>query len=172
MLVHAIPSKVGTCIILIKNLSIKDGHCNGTRFIILSHTRRFIQARKWQQWDFHYMDTNTIQGDRLLSAICHLSICNSLYWFHITSQYLEHKDKDLRRLACIGQKVFLLMATCMLEHPIVVNPMVDTFLLINLNLHILPLCLNNQKCFTQNVVYTEMFAYVKKYSIVHESSHQ
>ena len=43
---HLLRLKVGTCIILIRNLSIKDGHCNGTRYIILSLTRRFIRAKK------------------------------------------------------------------------------------------------------------------------------
>jgi ATP-dependent DNA helicase PIF1 len=37
---------VGTCIILIRNLSIKEGHCNGTRYIILNLTRRCIRAKK------------------------------------------------------------------------------------------------------------------------------
>jgi len=43
---HLLHLKVGTCIILIRNLSIRDGHCNGTRYIILSLTKRCIWARK------------------------------------------------------------------------------------------------------------------------------
>ena len=43
---HLLELKVGTCIILICNLNIKEGHCNGTRYIILSLTRRCIQAKK------------------------------------------------------------------------------------------------------------------------------
>jgi len=43
---HLLQLKIGTCIILIRNLSIKEGHCNGTRYIILSLTRRCIHAKK------------------------------------------------------------------------------------------------------------------------------
>jgi ATP-dependent DNA helicase PIF1 len=43
---HLLQLKVGTCIILIRNLNIKEGHCNGTRYIILSLTRRCIRAKK------------------------------------------------------------------------------------------------------------------------------
>jgi len=43
---HVLHLKVGTCIILIRNLNIKEGHCNGTRYIILELTNRCIHARK------------------------------------------------------------------------------------------------------------------------------
>ena len=43
---HRLALKVGACIILIRNLSVKDGHCNGTRYIILHMTRHLIKARK------------------------------------------------------------------------------------------------------------------------------
>ncbi len=43
---HVLKLKPGACIILIRNLSLKDGHCNGTRYVILSITRRCILARK------------------------------------------------------------------------------------------------------------------------------
>ena len=43
---HVLKLKPGACIILIRNLSLKNGHCNGTRYIIISITRRCILARK------------------------------------------------------------------------------------------------------------------------------
>jgi ATP-dependent DNA helicase PIF1 len=43
---HRLALKVGACIILIKNLNIKLGHCNGTRYIIIELTPRLIKARK------------------------------------------------------------------------------------------------------------------------------
>ncbi len=43
---HRLALKVGTCIILIRNLSIDDGHCNGTRYIIVHLTKHFIKARR------------------------------------------------------------------------------------------------------------------------------
>ena len=43
---HVLHLKVGTCIILIRNLNIKEGHCNGTRYIILDLTTRCIRAKK------------------------------------------------------------------------------------------------------------------------------
>ena len=43
---HRLPLKEGACIILIKNLDIKNGHCNGTRYIILELTPNVILAQK------------------------------------------------------------------------------------------------------------------------------
>ena len=43
---HLLQLKIGACIILIRNLNIKEGHCNGTRYIILDLTRRCIRAKK------------------------------------------------------------------------------------------------------------------------------
>ena len=43
---HVLRLKVGCCIILIRNLSLQEGHCNGTRYIVLALTRRFIHAKK------------------------------------------------------------------------------------------------------------------------------
>ncbi|KAL7522332.1 hypothetical protein ACHAWX_007780 [Stephanocyclus meneghinianus] len=43
---HRIALKVGACIILIRNLNVKHGHCNGTRYIIIELTPRLIKARK------------------------------------------------------------------------------------------------------------------------------
>ncbi len=41
---HRLALKVGACIILIRNLSIKDGHCNGTRCILLHLLKQLIKA--------------------------------------------------------------------------------------------------------------------------------
>ena len=43
---HKLALKVGACIILIKNLNIRDGHCNGTRYIITNLTKHLICARR------------------------------------------------------------------------------------------------------------------------------
>ena len=43
---HKLVLKVGACIILIRNMSIQDGHCNGTRYIIISLSKHLIHARK------------------------------------------------------------------------------------------------------------------------------
>jgi len=43
---HRLILKKGACIILIKNLNVKDGHCNGTRYIVEEVTQRLIRARK------------------------------------------------------------------------------------------------------------------------------
>jgi ATP-dependent DNA helicase PIF1 len=43
---HRLALKPGACIILIKNLNIKHGHCNGTRYIIKEMTPRLIKAEK------------------------------------------------------------------------------------------------------------------------------
>ena len=43
---HILALKKGAYIILIKNLNVEDGHCNGTRYIILSVTKNLIHARK------------------------------------------------------------------------------------------------------------------------------
>ena len=43
---HRLALKVGACIILIRNLSIDDGHCNGTRYIIVHLTKHLIKARR------------------------------------------------------------------------------------------------------------------------------
>ena len=43
---HQLALKVGACIILIRNLSIKDGHCNGTRYIILHLSKHLIKAKR------------------------------------------------------------------------------------------------------------------------------
>ena len=42
---HRLALKVGACIILIRNLSISDGHCNGTRCIIVHLSKHIIKAR-------------------------------------------------------------------------------------------------------------------------------
>ena len=42
---HRLSLKKGACIILIGNLSIKDGHCNGSRYIILNVCKHVIHAR-------------------------------------------------------------------------------------------------------------------------------
>ena len=42
---HRLALKVGACNILIRNLSIKDGHCNGTRYIILHLSKHLIKAK-------------------------------------------------------------------------------------------------------------------------------
>ena len=38
---HRLALKPGACIILIKNLNISHGHCNGTRSTVVAHTQRF-----------------------------------------------------------------------------------------------------------------------------------
>ena len=43
---HRLALKPGACIILIKNLNVKHGHCNGTRYIIKEMTARLIKAEK------------------------------------------------------------------------------------------------------------------------------
>ena len=43
---HRLALKVGACIILIRNLSLTYGHCNGTRYIIEQLTDNLIKARK------------------------------------------------------------------------------------------------------------------------------
>ena len=43
---HRLPLKKGACIILIKNLDIRNGHCNGTRYIILELSPNVIKAQK------------------------------------------------------------------------------------------------------------------------------
>ena len=43
---HQLAIKVGTCIILIKNLDIYNGHCNGTRYIILEITNNLMKAER------------------------------------------------------------------------------------------------------------------------------
>ena len=43
---HRLPLKKGACIILIKNLDLKNGHCNGTRYIILEMNPNVIKAQK------------------------------------------------------------------------------------------------------------------------------
>jgi ATP-dependent DNA helicase PIF1 len=43
---HRLALKPGACIILIKNLNVKHGHCNGTRYIIKEMTSRLIKAEK------------------------------------------------------------------------------------------------------------------------------
>ena len=43
---HRLALKKGACIILIKNLNVKKGHCNGTRYIIEDLTTRIILARR------------------------------------------------------------------------------------------------------------------------------
>ena len=42
---HRLALKKGACIILIRNLSIKDEHCNGSRYIILNVCKHVIHAR-------------------------------------------------------------------------------------------------------------------------------
>ncbi|KAL7530004.1 hypothetical protein ACHAWF_003203 [Thalassiosira exigua] len=43
---HRLILKVGACIILIRNLNIRDGHCNGTRYIITELKPHLIVAKK------------------------------------------------------------------------------------------------------------------------------
>ena len=43
---HRLALKVGDCIIIISNLRIRDGHCNGTRYIVLEIKPHVIQAVK------------------------------------------------------------------------------------------------------------------------------
>lgn len=43
---HKLLLKPGACIILIKNLNVKMGHCNGSRYIIKNVTERIIFAQK------------------------------------------------------------------------------------------------------------------------------
>ena len=43
---HRLVLKVGACIILIRNLSIKNKHCNGTRYIILHLSPNLIKAKR------------------------------------------------------------------------------------------------------------------------------
>ena len=43
---HRLALKVGACIILIKNLNVRQQHCNGTRYIIQSMTNRLIAAKR------------------------------------------------------------------------------------------------------------------------------
>ena len=45
---HRLVLKKGACIILIRNLSIREGHCNGTQYIILDIKRHVIRATKLQ----------------------------------------------------------------------------------------------------------------------------
>ncbi|KAL7551799.1 hypothetical protein ACHAWF_014986, partial [Thalassiosira exigua] len=43
---HRLALKVGACIILVRNLSVVYGHCNGTRYIVLELTKYLIKAKK------------------------------------------------------------------------------------------------------------------------------
>ena len=43
---HRLHLKVNSVIILIRNLSVRDGHCNGSRYIIQSMTDKLIVARR------------------------------------------------------------------------------------------------------------------------------
>ena len=43
---HHLQLKKGAVIILIRNLSVKFGHCNGTRYIVQDISNRLIHARK------------------------------------------------------------------------------------------------------------------------------
>ena len=43
---HRLPLKVGAMVILIKNLDIRNGHCNGTRYLITHLTENLIEAEK------------------------------------------------------------------------------------------------------------------------------
>ena len=43
---HRLALKKNACIILIKNLNVEYGHCNGTRYMIISVTKHLILARK------------------------------------------------------------------------------------------------------------------------------
>ena len=43
---HRLPLKIGAMIILIKNLDVRHGHCNGTRYMITNLTKNLIEAQK------------------------------------------------------------------------------------------------------------------------------
>ncbi len=43
---HRLALKIGACIILIKNMNVKEQHCNGTRYIISNMTSRLIVAKR------------------------------------------------------------------------------------------------------------------------------
>ena len=43
---HRLPLKVGALIILIKNLHVSNGHCNGTRYFVIELTDNLIKAEK------------------------------------------------------------------------------------------------------------------------------
>ena len=43
---HRLPLKIGAMIILIKTLDIRNGHCNGTRYLITNLTKNLIEAEK------------------------------------------------------------------------------------------------------------------------------
>ena len=43
---HCLPLKEGACIILIRNLDVKKGDCNGTRYIIKELSKNLIKAKK------------------------------------------------------------------------------------------------------------------------------
>lgn len=46
---HVLWLKVGCCIILIRNLSLQEGHCNGTRYIVLSTDTQIYSCKETQQ---------------------------------------------------------------------------------------------------------------------------
>ena len=43
---HRLPLKIGALIILIRNLHVAEGHCNGTRYFIIQLTDNLIKAKK------------------------------------------------------------------------------------------------------------------------------
>ena len=55
---HRLASKPGACIILIKNLNISHGHCNGTRYIIKELTPRL----QFPVLLAYYLTLNRAQG--------------------------------------------------------------------------------------------------------------
>ena len=43
---HRLPLKIGAMIVLIKNLDIRNSHCNGTRYLVTNLTKNLIEAEK------------------------------------------------------------------------------------------------------------------------------
>ena len=80
---HRLALKKSACIILIKNLDVKNGHVNGRRYIITEMTRRLIECRKLNGGD---------NAELLIPRIPIISI-DSILLFHASAfnfQFLEH----------------------------------------------------------------------------------
>jgi len=50
---HKLELKEGATIILMRNLSVQNGHCNGTRYIILKLSERLITAQRLNSTNPH-----------------------------------------------------------------------------------------------------------------------